>query len=167
MKRRWFPIFFLSIIIICLSCNQQLNHKKYDYHVTVVGISDGDTFKGLTDNKEEIRFRIYGIDAPEKKQPYSNKSKQYLSDLIHKKKVGIIVQQQRDRYGRPIVWVYTPTGKDVGSEMLKAGMAWHFKKYDNSKEYADLENSAREKQIGLWSDKNPVSPWNFRKNKKK
>jgi endonuclease YncB( thermonuclease family) len=160
--------FFLILILFASqSCNQNVNDKKYNYFVQVVGISDGDTFKGLTDNKEEIRFRIYGIDAPEKKQPFGNKSKQYLSDLIYGKKVGIVVQKKRDRYCRPVVWVYTPDGKDVGAEMLKAGMAWHFKKYNKSQEYADLENVAKRDKLGLWNDKNPIAPWDYRKVKKK
>jgi endonuclease YncB( thermonuclease family) len=135
--------------------------------VKVVGITDGDTFKGLTDEKQEIRFRIYGIDAPEKKQAFGNRSKQYLSDMIFGKTVVIKVQSRRDRYGRPIVWIYTPVGKDVSGEMLKAGMAWHFKRYDSSKEYAQYEDKARKTRIGLWADNNPVAPWDFRKSKKK
>ena len=57
-------------------------NKFCDYCVKVIGITDGDTFKGLTEAKEEIKFRIYGIDAPEKKQAFGTKSKEYLSDLI-------------------------------------------------------------------------------------
>jgi endonuclease YncB( thermonuclease family) len=141
--------------------------KGVKLSVKVVGITDGDTFKGLTTEKQEIKFRIYGIDAPEKKQAFGNSSKQYLSDLIFGKTVRIKVQSRRDRYGRPIVWVYTPAGKDVSVEMLKAGMAWHFKKYDSSIEYAQYEAIARKARIGLWVDNNPIAPWDFRKSKKK
>lgn len=161
-------LFFISIFLLTSSCGQKSGQKhKYDYYIQVVGISDGDTFKGLTQDKIEIRFRIYGIDAPEKNQAFSNKSKQYLSGLIHEKKVGIRVQKKHDGFGRPVVWVYTPEGKDVASEMLKAGMAWHFKQYDNSEEYAELERSAKANSIGLWRDKKPVAPWDYRKSKKK
>ena len=138
----------------------------YDYYVKVTGIADGDTFTGVTtDDGEKIRFRIYGIDAPEKKQPFSNKAKQYLSGLIYGKKVGIIVQKKKDRYGRPVVWVYTPDGEDVSSEMLKAGLAWHAKQYDKSEGYAELENMAKQERAGLWSETNPVAPWEYKKKK--
>ena len=50
--------------------------------------------------------------------------------------------------------------------MLKADMAWHFKKYDKSKEYALLENNAKLKRVGLWADKDPIEPWEFRRKKK-
>ncbi|GBU07460.1 hypothetical protein AwDysgo_07910 [Bacteroidales bacterium] len=143
----------------------QKQEQKYDYYVQVVGVSDGDTFDGLSQEKIEIRFRIYGVDAPEKKQAFGNKSKQYLSDLIYNKKVGLKVQKKRDGFGRPIVWVYTSDGKDIGAEMLKAGMAWHFKKYDKSKEYHGLENTARKNRVGLWNDSNPIAPWDYRKKK--
>ena len=73
------------------------------------------------------------------------------------------VQKEYDRYKRPVVWVYTIDGKDVSAEMLKAGMAWHYKQFDKSKKYADLENYARKKKIGLWKDKKPVPPWEYRK----
>lgn len=137
-----------------------------DYCVKVVSISDGDTFKGLTRDNEEIKFRIYGIDAPESHQAFGKRSTQYFADLIFGKTVGI-KEQKTDFFGRLVVWVYTPDGKDVSAEMLKAGMAWHFKKYDKSEEYATLENNARMKRIGLWADKSPIAPWEFRRNNKR
>ena len=155
-------LYVLLIIAILTSCGRIQEKIKYDYFVNVVGITDGDTFKGLTQDKIEIRFRIYGIDAPEKKQAFSDKSKDYLSDLIYGKKVGIVVQKKNDGYGRPVVWVFTTEGKDVSAEMLKAGMAWHFKKYDKSEEYARHENIAKNNKVGLWSDYNPVAPWSYR-----
>ena len=160
-------VILLFAFTFCESSSEQQNDvdSQYDYYIQVIGISDGDTFTGLTQDKIEIRFRIFGIDAPEKKQPFSDKSKQYLSDLIYGKRVGIVVQKKNDGYGRPVVWVYTPDEKDVSAEMLKAGMAWHYKQYDKSKEYSEFENTARNSKIGLWSENNPVAPWDFRKNK--
>lgn len=137
-----------------------------DYCVKVVSISDGDTFWGLTKDNKQIKFRIFGIDAPEKHQAFGKRSTQYFSNLIFGKTVGIKVQST-DYFGRLVVWVYTPDGNDVSAEMLKAGMAWHFKKYDKSKEYASLENNARLKGIGLWKDNDPIAPWNFKRNKKR
>jgi len=171
---------FLSITFL-LSCGNSSNTNKseqqinsvsvcendfYHYCVKVVSISDGDTFKGLTEDKKVIKFRIYGIDAPEKHQAFGNKATKYFSDLIFGKTVGIKVQST-DYFGREVVWVYTPDGKDVSAEMLKAGMAWHFKKYNKSEEYASLENSARLKRVGLWRDKEPIAPWKFRRSRKR
>ena len=143
--------------------------KGAEFSVKVAGITDGDTFKGLTGDKQEIKFCIYGIDAPETRnggaQPFCQKSKQALSDLIFGKTVRIKVQR-KDGWGRAVVWVYTPDGKDVSAEMIRAGMAWHFKKYADDAEYAELEKQARKQKIGLWANNNPVAPWEWRGNKK-
>ena len=77
--------------------------------------------------------------------------------------VGIIVETEHDRYGRPVVWVYTPDGKDVSAEMSRAGLAWHYKHFSDDLEYALLEIEARKSKIGLWSDPHPVSPWETRR----
>ena len=140
-------------------------NDNYDYCVKVISVSDGDTFRGLTEDNEEIKFRIFGIDAPERYQAFGNKSKQYLSELIFNETVGIKIQSI-DYFNRQVVWVYTPDGKDVSAQMLKAGMAWHFKKYDQSKEYASLEKKAQNSGVGLWRDKNATPPWRFRRIKK-
>ena len=90
-----------------------------------------------------------------------------LEELIAGKFVRIKAQQKSDRYGRLIVWAYTPDGEDVSAEMLKAGLSWHFRKYDNSAIYSQLENEARKNRFGIWPEANPVSPWDFRKNSNK
>ena len=161
-------LFFIALILISCQSSSVLRNipessRQYDYTVMVVGIVDGDTFKGLTDDNVKIRYRIHGIDAPERYQPFSEKSKQYLSDLIFNKNVGIIVQKERDIYGRPVVWVFTPEGKDVSAELIKAGMAWHSKAYSDDGHYAKLEIESRQNNIGLWSDPNPIEPWKFRR----
>lgn len=145
--------------------NNPIAQKTFDYYINVIRITDGDTFTGLTRDNIEIRFRIHGIDAPERKQAFSSKSQQKLSELIYGKHVGIKVHTKQDRYGRPVVYVYTKEGLDVGAEMIKSGMAWHFKKYDNSKYYSQLEDKARSNKIGLWFDDSPIPPWSFRGNK--
>ncbi|MDL2242009.1 thermonuclease family protein [Bacteroidales bacterium OttesenSCG-928-L03] len=122
--------------------------KGEEYYVRVVGISDGDTFTGLTDDNKQVKCRFFGIDAPEKKQAFGNLSKQTLSDLIFDEQVHIIIQS-KDQWQRAIVWVFNSKGMDIASEMLKAGMAWHYKKYNNSEEYAELENWASKNRIGL------------------
>jgi endonuclease YncB( thermonuclease family) len=143
----------------------QKSNENFDFTVKVVGISDGDTFKGLTNSNAQIKFRIQGIDAPEMKQPYSQRSKQLLSDLIFDKTVKIRIKEI-DHYGRIVAYVFTPDGKDVSAEMLKAGMAWHYKTYDTSEEYSKLEKTARDNKIGLWEVANPTAPWDYRKAKK-
>ena len=134
------------------------------FPVTVVGISDGDTFTVINRDKLQLKVRIYGIDAPEKGQAFGNRSKQALSSYIAGKEIEIDVQYQ-DRWGRSVAKAYTPEGEDIALLMLRDGMAWHFKRYDSSREYANAEAEARNAGIGLWADANPTAPWDFRKHR--
>ena len=133
--------------------------QKFD--VKVIKISDGDTFVGINRDNLQIKFRIWGIDAPEKKQAYGTKSKEFLSDLIFGKTITVDVQKQ-DGWGRYLTYVYTPDGKDVSFEMIKNGYAWHYVKYDSSEKYKTAETNARKNKLGLWADPQPMAPWDFR-----
>ena len=131
----------------------------------VVKIADGDTFTLLVNNHDQVKVRLDGIDAPEKKQAFGNKAKQYLSSMIWGTPVTVKVLK-KDRYGRSIGKVSTSRFKDVNLEMIKAGYAWHYKEYNDDKTYASAEVSARKNKKGLWQDKNTVKPQDFRKIKR-
>lgn len=139
-----------------------LNLLSAEIRGLVVGVSDGDTITILDDmDKGRFRIRLYGIDAPEKKQDFGQKAKQYLSSRLFRKSV-VIRYKEIDRYGRIVGKVYLGH-IEINLEILQNGYAWHYKNYDNSEEYSQAEINARKKRIGLWSLKNPVPPWNFRK----
>jgi len=112
--------------------------------VKVIGISDGDTFTGLNRDNLQLKFRIHGIDAPEKKQAYGTKAREHLGSLMFGQNVTVDVND-RDSWGRYIARVATEDGRDVGNEMLQAGLAWHYKHYDKSEAYAQAEQTARDK----------------------
>lgn len=133
--------------------------------VKIIGIKDGDTVEALY-YQLPIVIRLEHIDAPEKKQAFGTVSKQKLSDLAFGKTVTIISKGKKgnyDRNGRMIAEIYTNEKTCLNKEMLKAGLGWHYKKYSTNAEYGQLEDIARKKKIGLWSDKNPIAPWNFRR----
>lgn len=123
----------------------------------VIKISDGDTITILTQQREQVKVRLYGIDAPEKKQPYGQKSKQFLSNLIAGRSVEI-QEKGKDRYKRVLGIVYLD-GQDINEQMVLNGYAWAYVKY--SKIYAKQELKARSQNLGLWRDK-PIPPWVFR-----
>lgn len=140
-------------------------NEKFDYTVRVIGISDGDSFTGLTGDNQEIRYRIYGIDAPEMSQPFSNEARKFLSGLIYQKEVGIVIIVPADKYDREIVQVFTSDSTDVGAEILKNGLAWHYRRFDSSLEYdhyEQLELNAKTNRLGLWSQPDAESPWRYR-----
>ena len=132
----------------------------------VVRIADGDTFTLLV-NKQQYRIRMYGIDAPETTdgQPYSKKSKEYLSSMIAGKKVSVEVKET-DRYGRYLGVVGTPEVKDVNLEMIRAGMAWHYNYYDKTPAYKAAEQQARKARKGLWADPHPINPYEWRQGRR-
>ena len=134
------------------------------FQVKVVGISDGDTFTGLNSDNLQLKFRIHGIDAPEKKKDYGSKAREHLGSLIIGQTEYVDVNEL-DRWGRYIARVATEDGRDVGKEMLQAGLAWHYKHYDKSEAYAQAEQTARDYKRGLWSDPGAVAPWEFRHKK--
>lgn len=132
----------------------------------VVGVADGDTLTLLTADKVQHRIRIDGIDAPERTQPYSQVSKQSLSDMVYRQRVTADCPK-RDRYGRSVCKV-TVDGRDVGLTQIQRGLAWHFKRYEGEQSasdraaYGKAEEEARAARRGLWRDPEPVAPWEFR-----
>lgn len=130
----------------------------------VVKVADGDTITVLS-NGIKYKIRLLKIDAPELKQSYGIKSKQYLETLIYHKQVKV-VYSSRDRYKRILGIVYLGD-KEINLQMVQSGLAWHYIYNDKTLSYIQAEKSAKEKKIGLWSEKNPVNPYIFRKKNKK
>lgn len=141
----------------------------------VVAVSDGDTIKLLDADHNQYKIRLMGIDAPEKAQAYGQKSKQHLSGLVFGRDVAV-EWHKRDRYQRIIgkILVAQPDCStcdktvDAGLEQVRSGLAWWYRQYakEQSPEerlsYDAAEAEARNRQIGLWSDPDPVPPWDYR-----
>jgi endonuclease YncB( thermonuclease family) len=136
----------------------------------VIKVTDGDTVNVLTGYNQTHKIRLSGIDAPEKRQPFGNKSKQALADEVDGKIVTVEFNK-RDKYQR-IVGKVIFNGKDVNFSQIKRGLAWHYKKYENEQDvedrsiYANAEYLAQRDRLGLWVDANPMPPWDFRKQKR-
>ena len=132
---------------------------------TVVSITDGDTIKVMHEGKAE-KIRLYGIDTPEKSQAFGKRAKQFTSDMVFKQSVKV-VPMDRDRYGRTVAMVYLQNSSESLNEALvTSGHAWVYRKYCLAKfcsEWLELESVAMDKKVGLWADKNPIPPWEFRK----
>ena len=134
--------------------------------VMVVGVTDGVTIT-VRDGKQNYKVRLAGIDTPEKGQPFAKRAHQNLSNLAHEKQ-AIVDCYKTDQFNRKVcrVWV---GGNDIALAQLQAGLAWHFKRFENDQTqrervaYAQAENEARSRKWGLWHDKEPVPPWEFRK----
>ena len=132
----------------------------------VVSATDGDTIKVYNAEHGQVKIRLYGIDTPEKGQPYGQVARKYLASFIAGKTVDIEPITE-DQYGRTVA-IVTDYGTNVNQEMVRGGYAWVYRKYCD-KSFCDfwlaLESEARGKKIGLWQEPDPVPPWEWRRRK--
>lgn len=135
----------------------------------VVKVSDGDTITVL-EGTTQHKIRLMGIDAPEKAQPFGNRSKQALANNIAGKTVEV-EYNKKDRYQR-IIGKVTYMGYDINLRQIELGMAWHYKQYEREQDvedrskYAHAEYLAQRDKVGLWSQGQAMAPWEWRKAKK-
>jgi len=155
MKRLLILLLFLPFLI---SAATEITGK-------VVKVSDGDTIKVYTGSGKPVTIRLHGIDCPEKKQAFGSVATKFTSDFCFGKEARVVVFE-KDRYGRSIGEVFVGD-KSLNKALVKNGFAWWYRYFaNNDKELERLESEARKAKIGLWKDKNPVPPWEFRKRKK-
>lgn len=161
--------FTILIFFAFAKCNgdetKRINDSKISLTLQgkVIAIKDGDSFKVLLHNSQK-NIRLAHIDCPEKGQPFGSNAKQYASMLCFGKTVIVQNEGKTDMYGRIIGEVILQDGTNVNKELIKNGLAWHYKKYSTDESYSKLEEAAREQKIGLWSeDQNPIAPWEWRK----
>ncbi|HHV7950677.1 TPA: thermonuclease family protein [Salmonella enterica subsp. enterica serovar Heidelberg] len=136
----------------------------------VVRVLDGDTFELLVD-QQTVRIRVTGIDAPEKDQPFGQRSRQSLAGMVDGNPVAVRVKG-KDRYGRTLGAVYAkicaPSAPClavyVNAEQVKTGMAWAYRFHGQAVDPAmlKLETQARSERVGLWSAPNAMEPWKWR-----
>ena len=151
----------LFALSLCLVSGLALSPPLVDDSFTakVIGISDGDTIKVLV-NRREVTVRLDGIDAPESRQSFGNRAKQALSNMVFGQEV-LITKTGEDRYGRTLGVV--SLGEDnINATMIAQGFAWHYKQHSDDPVLARLELEARQARRGLWSEPNPLAPWDYR-----
>lgn len=157
----------LAAIVVLLATAAVAPARAEQWHGRVVGIADGDTLTLLDPAHRQHRIRLDAIDAPERKQPFGQRARQSLAALAHGRE-AVADCPKTDRYGRAVCRV-TVDGIDVGLEQVRRGLAWHYVRYAGEQspqaraEYARAEQHARAGRAGLWSDRGPTPPWDFRR----
>lgn len=130
----------------------------------VVKVLDGDSIQVSRDGRI-YEIRLYGIDTPEYKQPYSNKAKQFTRRLTYRQTVSV-EKKDIDRYGRIVALVFS-NGALVNRELVRSGLAWFYPRYCLEQplcgELEALEKQARKERRGLWLESAPVSPWEWKR----
>ena len=151
----------LSASPACAQEKKRTDEGKSPWQGKVVSVADGDTVTVLR-GKERIRIRLDGVDTPEKRQAYGQKAKKFTLAMVAGKEVRV-VPATIDRYGRTVARVHLGD-KCLNKELVRAGLAWWYRKYSpKDKELAGLEAAARKAEKGLWSDPKPTAPWDWRR----
>ena len=161
--RLYFKIALICSFVTFYSCGNRNNTLSKGDYVSgkVVSIIDGDTYDLLLKGNRKIRIRMEGIDAPEKGMPFYKVSKKYLAQLCFNKKVSLDITGI-DGHDRFLGFTYLEDGSELSHEMIKAGLAWHFKKYNSDTILSNLEIEAKNLKKGLWVNENPMAPWTNR-----
>jgi endonuclease YncB( thermonuclease family) len=97
------------------------------YTAPVVHIADGDTITVLHD-RQRVRIRFWGIDAPEMAQAWGPEAKQFTAARVEGQTVTLQVHDT-DRYGRTVAEVILPDGRSLNRELVRAGLAWWYRHY--------------------------------------
>ncbi len=170
IKRR-----LLFIALLLLANGLQAGEPEKEETVLegkAIKIADGDTITLLQKNGDKTRIRLSDIDAPEgSQQPYGKKAKAYLASMVGNKTVVVKVKTT-DRYGRAVgrIFVKKPNSEDwldVNREMIVVGLAWFYSQYSQDQDLKALQQAAKTARKGMWQQKRPEPPWEYRQRKKK
>ena len=154
------------ILLLALLLNNTALSQDLVIRGRCVGCHDGDSITLLTAGNSQIKIRVAFLDAPELNQAFGYRAKQAMSELVFGKDIAVY-PHAIDRYSRTVAVVYVD-GQDAGLELLRQGLAWTYTRYlpeasaDIQVSYWQAEAEAREQRLGLWSDPDPMPPWQYR-----
>ena len=137
----------------------------FDLAGRVVRVADGDTVSVLDATNTQHKVRLFGIDSPERDQPYGRSSQRALADLVANRRVGVVVAATDD-YGRQVGTLYRED-TNINLALVAGGHAWWYRHYaPHELHLAAAEAAAREQGLGLWADPHPVPPWDWRRGRR-
>ncbi len=132
----------------------------------VIAVKDGDTVVVLLAGNIQETLRLAEVDCPESSQAFGKNAKQFTSTQVFGKTI-MFYSLGKDRYGRIVAGVFYDGDKYLSREIVRAGFGWWYFKASKNTELQKLQDEAKEKKLGLWTDPHAVSPWDFRKQKTK
>lgn len=144
--------------------NKTENKQKQSFiSGKVTNVIDGDTIDVHLENGKDERIRFLLIDTPETKhpskpvQPFGPEASKFTKLALLNKKVDLELDvQERDRYGRLLAYVYV-NGSMINEILLEKGLARVAVFPPNTRyvdKFRDIQNKARQKQLGIWSIEN-------------
>ncbi len=151
-------IFLTVVTVILFLCSASYG---FAFSGKCIRVADGDTIVVLTGN-DKIKVRLYGVDCPETDQRYGKKAKLFTSKHVLDRTLRI--ERKGKSYNR-IVGIVNAKDFCLNSSLLKSGYAWHSTKYCKAsfcQSWKSIELAAKRTFVGLWSDPDPIPPWDFR-----
>jgi endonuclease YncB( thermonuclease family) len=136
-------IIFFGLIFF-LSATVSADTKK-------VKVIDGDTIHIGT-----IKYRFFGIDAPEIKQICEKNNKKIECGILAKNflenkigdKIPLCIAKDKDRYQRFVAECFIGN-ESLSRFMVREGYAVAYRQY--SKDFVEDEKFAKENRLGIWS----------------
>ncbi len=166
-----FSVASIRVLLVCLVVTAGGGAFAADLGVdqlsgVIVGITDGDTIVMVDGQDQQFKIRLADIDAPERRQPFYQKSRQMLAEMAFRKN-AVVTVVDTDRYGR-LVGRVVVGDLDVNAAMIRLGGAWVYRKYLREPALLDVEQVARTARLGLWSlpEAERVPPWEWRRNRR-
>lgn len=155
---------FKTVVLFSLLCLSAFVYSnQMEMKGLVILVQDGDTLTVL-DGHQQLKIRLAEIDAPETDQPWGGISKNVLAKKVLGKHISLSYSSI-DQYDRIIGRVYL-RGRDINLEMIEEGHAWFYRKYGKDDTLEEAAKTAIQNQVGLWSLKNKIAPWDWRNKKR-
>jgi endonuclease YncB( thermonuclease family) len=140
------------VVLLCASSPSSLTGRAER-------VIDGDSLEVETGGSI-TQVRLFGIDCPERDQPYADQARDELARIVRGKSLRLEVVD-RDDYGRTVARVFVGD-VDVNLALVRAGAAWVYRKYSKDRAFVAAEENARSARRGLWAADAPVAPWDWR-----
>lgn len=161
------PLF--SFLAFCCALGAAPAAWAWTLQGQVVAIVSGDTLRIRDERQVQHTVRLAGVDAPEKFQAYGQRSLDSLRELAFQRYVTV----EGSGSGSPRVGRVRAEGRDIAMEQLQLGAVWYDKSRVQALPQADRESyaaaheDARQRRTGLWRDKAPIPPWEYRAGRRK
>lgn len=171
-KSIFYLLSLIPFIVYLLNANPNIStllHKLDNIKkVEIVRVLDGDTLLVKDENNQEIKIRLYGIDAPELSQEGGQFVKSYMEELLPKSSRHTIHIIDVDRYKRSVALVKYNDQVTVQEILLDYGLAWYYPQYCKKAFCIEWEQKAvlaQKNKLGIWQNENITRPSDFRKSK--
>ncbi len=160
------PVLVLSLVVGWLICPGPAaaapppRPAQQGWSGKVTAVPEAAALEVSHDGRSES-LRLAGVAPPEKNQPWGRQAQEFVETAALGQCVTVEPQGQ-DHKQRHLAHIILPDGRDLGAEMIKDGLAWHYRRWSKNPLLGDLEKDARDEKRGLWSDPDPVAPWDWR-----